>query len=97
MVQIGMGSCQNTKLVYDPTVEVSYRLWVCPVCHAKFYGGGRAMHKYNCTLINYDGVEFHFGPSQIENVKRCAKMFSKSYSWYGISLEILEEQFPEVL
>ena len=88
---------RDTIYVYDSLVPVSYGLWVCPECHAEFYGGGKALHKPDCGRGGYDGLEFHFGPSQVEAVKRCAEMFGKDHRWYGISLAMLERDFPELL
>lgn len=89
------------KLVYDPDVSVSYGLWVCPDCEAEFYGGERTMHNPGCihlpNSMDYSGLEFHFGPSQVEQVKRAAETSGDSFKWYGISLDMLREQFPELI
>jgi len=89
------------KLVYDPSVTLSYGLWVCPQCGAQFYGGERTMHRDGCPLLpntlDYSGLEFHFGPSQVERAKEHAAFFKDtSKEWYGISVNILREQFPEL-
>jgi len=89
------------ELVYDEEVDVSYGLWVCPKCGARFYGGGRTLHSDGCPLLpntmDYDGLEFHFGPSQVQQAIESAEMFGPDHKWYGISLNMLRERFPELV
>jgi len=76
--------------VYDSLVDVSYGLWVCPTCKSEFYGGGPAIHERECTETGYGGCEFHFGPGQVDEVNRTGR-------WYGITLEYLKENYPELV
>jgi len=88
-------------LVYDETVEVSYPLFVCPDCGAKFYGGGRTMHNDGCShlpnTMDYSGLETHFGPKQVTAIKEMAVKHGEDFNWYGITLAMLKQQFPHLL
>ena len=89
------------KLVYDKSVAGYYGLWVCPDCKAKFYGGGRTMHNDECphlpNTMDYSGLELHFGDSHVNHAIETAKSLGDDHKWYGISLNMLREQFPELL
>ena len=82
------------KYVYDESVTVSYSLFVCPTCGAQFYAGGKPMHEASCPYYGqWTGVEQHFGPRQVLE----AISLGLGRDWYGISLDMLQEQFPELL
>jgi hypothetical protein len=49
---------------FDPDHPISYGYFSCPVCHAEFYGGGKAMHEQECTEKGYEGCVYVFGPSE---------------------------------
>ena len=88
---------RNNKLVYDPEVKVSHGLWVCPECDAEFYGGGKAMHNKGCSIPGYVGLEFHFSDAHVAEAKRKAALYGEDTEWYGISISLLREKFPELL
>ena len=84
------------KRVYDESVTVSYPLYVCPVCGSKFYGGGKAIHNPGCSETGHDNCEVHYGPKQVEEVKKIARKYGPERSWYGINLNMLIEDGIEL-
>jgi len=50
------------KIVKDDTVTTGYGFFECPVCGAKFYGGGPALHNTGCKETGYDVCIYHVGP-----------------------------------
>lgn len=83
------------KTVYDESVQVSYGVFVCPQCKARFYGGGKPMHDAHCTFFGlWDNVELHFGPKQLAKLLAMANQPRKK--WYGISYNDLQEHHPEL-
>jgi len=97
MLFFGYGAKPDTKLVYDETVDTSSGLWVCPKCGSKFYGGGKAIHNRGCPSDGYDGCEKHFGPSQVEQVKKLNQEGHPDQDWYGLTYTHLAAQFPELV
>lgn len=89
---------RGPKLVYDPErATVSYGFYVCPECEASFYGGGKALHKAGCSNNDYASCEYHFGDAQVKDVIKKGEKYGPDFSSYGITLNDLREQFPELL
>jgi len=85
---------------YDPTETLSYEHYVCPVCKSDFFGGGPALHERDCSAKEqgYDACIVIFGPKQVEQVIQKVDDFGEKHgSWYGLTIQVLREQFPELL
>jgi len=55
------------------------------------------MHDRGCSLVGYDGLEYHFGPEQVAQVKELAAEGHPDQDWYGLSYDVLRAQFPELV
>ena len=95
-MKLGYSTYNDNQLVYDEAITISYGLWKCPACGASFYGGGKAMHEKGCSRTGYDGLEYHFGPKQVEQVKEFAAKWHPDQDWYGLSYTVLQAQFPQL-
>jgi hypothetical protein len=85
---------------YNPAHDISYELYVCPECKAEFYAVGRALHGRDCPVRDkgYDACIAVFGPKQVKRVmEKTAKYGDEQGSWYGLSIQVLREQFPHLL
>jgi len=85
---------------YDPTETMSYEHYVCPTCDASFYSGGRAMHDPDCPVKGqgYDACTMVFGPKQVKEVIHMTEKYGEKLGqWHGLSIQVLREQFPELL
>ena len=84
---------------YDPAETMSYEHYVCPVCDASFYGGGRAMHEPDCSVrTRADACIVVFGPKQVKEVIHMTEKYGEKLGqWHGLSIQVLQEQFPELL
>jgi len=85
------------KYVYDESVEITTGLFECPECGCRFHGGGQALHNPGRTAEEYEGVEFHFGPSQVVEAVQRGLSLGADDGWYGVSFSILREKFPELV
>ncbi len=52
------------KAKYDADHDISYGYYECPICGAKFYGGGRALHNTECSERDYGNCIYVFGPKE---------------------------------
>lgn len=49
---------------FDQHHPLNYGYYSCSICHAEFYGGGRAMHNPGCTEEGYENCAYVFGPKE---------------------------------
>jgi hypothetical protein len=84
------------ELHFDADVPFSYPMYECPECKTRFCGGGRAYH-VDCSCSGYNGIHCIFGNKVVQAVKLWAEEFGSDEEWYGISLNLLRERFPELL
>ena len=85
------------KLEYDAEYALTYGYYNCPECYAKFFRLGSALHNRGCSQTDYSRSIYYFGPKQVEKVKDAAEKGDESSKWEGISLQVLQEQFPSLL
>ena len=93
--------CQGGIMVgfrYDPDCTVSYPSYECPRCGGYWDGCGRAQHRPGCSEKGYDNAIVVFGPKQVQVAKEIAfEEDNENATWYGLSVSILRETYPELV
>lgn len=85
-------------LQYDKNHKnLTYGYWRCPECDYGFFGGGKALHKEDCSLNSYMGCIYVVGPDVISRAKQWAEEHGDDciVPLNPVTLAELREQLPE--
>lgn len=63
------------KVAHDPNHLLGYGYWTCSHCTAKFYPGGRPLHRKDCPVQDqgYEPCTYNYGPKEAKKVPQRAK------------------------
>lgn len=91
---------QEIEFAYDPERQSRNGNWTHD-CGADFAGNGRALHEPGCPVEDYTGCTYHFGPVEVEKVKRWAETHDGNEDYPvpngKLTLAILRIKFPQLV
>jgi NAD-dependent SIR2 family protein deacetylase len=63
------------NIEYNSSLESTHGHWRCTECNSKFYGGGEALHRQNCSQKGYESCNYCYGDAEIKRISSLLSNF----------------------